>query len=87
MREEEAPRTPKPAMSSPLTTPRWKEPAVPTGSGTPEAFLLIVLKDLLPQWLPEALGDTKNLPNEGEVNILNMQKGDLEELYPQEKVQ
>ena len=78
MKEEGTPSTPKPAMPSPLTTVRQKEPAIPAGSGMPRTSPWVVLKDLLPQGVPKALSNTKNPSSEGEADIPSMQQGDPE---------
>ena len=68
MREVGAPGTPKLMTPSPQITPMRKELAVPAGPCTLRESLQITLKDL-PQWVPEALGDTKNLPSSGKADI------------------
>ena len=76
-----APSTPKLAMSSPQTTLKLKELAVPAGSSTLRVSSQIVLKDLLPQGVPDTLGGTKIHPVRGKPMFPAHKRADPEELW------
>ena len=96
-KEEGTLSTPKLSMPYPKVTLRWKEPAIPSGSGMPRMSPWVVLKDLetwlrepkpgIPSWEQEALSDTKNWPNWEETDLSSKQEQDPEELWQQKRVQ
>ena len=87
MKEEGTLNTPKLSIHSPQTTLRQKEPTVPAESNMLRMSPHVVMKNLLPQGVQEALSGTRNPPSEWEADIPSTQEGDLEELQQQERVQ
>ena len=73
-REEVEASTSKPAVPSQLTTPQQKGLVNLIGPGMLRASQWMAWKGL-PQWVPEALGDTKIPPSEGGANIPSTQEG------------
>ena len=72
-KEEGRPSTPKPSTPSPQIASRWKESAIPSGSGMLRTSPWVVLKDLLSHGGQKAPSDTKDPPGEEEADLFNKQ--------------